>query len=44
MEFISEQYGAEGVLAIAVHPGAVLTEMADQTTPESFRRCEFFLP
>ncbi|ORY16188.1 hypothetical protein BCR34DRAFT_584641 [Clohesyomyces aquaticus] len=37
VEFIAEQYGEEGVLAIAVHPGAVLTEMADLTTPESFR-------
>jgi hypothetical protein len=24
-----------------VHPGAVLTEMADETTPESFRPREF---
>jgi NAD(P)-dependent dehydrogenase (short-subunit alcohol dehydrogenase family) len=40
VEFISEQYGADGVLAIAVHPGAVNTEMADKTTPDSFRPCE----
>lgn len=30
----------DGVLAVAVHPGAVKTEMADKTTPESFRPCE----
>ena len=40
VEFISEQYGSKGVLAIAVQPGAVNTEMADKTTPESFRPCE----
>ncbi|KAF2261067.1 NAD(P)-binding protein [Lojkania enalia] len=37
IEFISEQYASDGILAVAVHPGAVLTEMADSTTPESFR-------
>jgi NAD(P)-dependent dehydrogenase (short-subunit alcohol dehydrogenase family) len=40
IEFLSEQYGADGILAVAVHPGAVNTEMADKTTPESFRPCE----
>lgn len=35
VEYIAEQYGKEGLLAIAVHPGAVLTEMAEQTAPES---------
>jgi NAD(P)-dependent dehydrogenase (short-subunit alcohol dehydrogenase family) len=40
VEFLSEQYGADGVLAVAVHPGAVNTEMADKTTPDSFRPCE----
>ncbi|KZM19525.1 uncharacterized protein EKO05_0003047 [Ascochyta rabiei] len=35
MEYIAEQYGKEGVLSIAVHPGAVLTEMAEQTAPQS---------
>jgi NAD(P)-dependent dehydrogenase (short-subunit alcohol dehydrogenase family) len=38
VEFISEQYGQDGILAVAVHPGAVLTEMADATTPDSFRK------
>jgi NAD(P)-dependent dehydrogenase (short-subunit alcohol dehydrogenase family) len=41
IEYLSEQYGADGILAIAVHPGAVNTEMADKTTPESFRPCKF---
>lgn len=41
VEYLSEQYGSEGVLAVAVHPGAVNTEMADKTTPESFRPCKF---
>jgi NAD(P)-dependent dehydrogenase (short-subunit alcohol dehydrogenase family) len=41
VEFLAEQYGADGVLSIAVHPGAVNTEMADKTTPESFRSCEW---
>lgn len=41
LEFLSEQYGEDGILAIAVHPGAVNTEMADKTTPESFRPCEW---
>lgn len=44
MEFLAEQYGDEtngnGLLAVSVHPGAVLTEIADRTTPESFRKCE----
>ncbi|KAF1933566.1 NAD(P)-binding protein [Didymella exigua CBS 183.55] len=35
MEYVAEQYGNEEVFAIAVHPGAVLTEMAEQTAPES---------
>lgn len=39
VEYIAEQYGKEGVLAIAVHPGAVLTEMAAQTAPESMMLC-----
>jgi len=40
VEFLSEQYGADGILAVAVHPGAVNTEMADKTTPDSFRPCK----
>jgi NAD(P)-dependent dehydrogenase (short-subunit alcohol dehydrogenase family) len=41
VEFLAEQYGKEGLLAVAVHPGAVTTEMANKTTPESFRPCKF---
>lgn len=41
VEFLSEQYGSDGILAVAVHPGAVNTEMADKTTPESFRPRKF---
>ncbi|KAF2128423.1 NAD(P)-binding protein [Dothidotthia symphoricarpi CBS 119687] len=37
VKFITEWHVADGVLAVAVHPGAVNTEMADKTTPESFR-------
>ncbi|KAF2738605.1 NAD(P)-binding protein [Polyplosphaeria fusca] len=37
IEFVSEQYGDEGILAVAVHPGAVNTEMADSTVPDAFR-------
>ncbi|KAF2714826.1 NAD(P)-binding protein [Pleomassaria siparia CBS 279.74] len=38
VEFIAEQYGEEGLLAIAVHPGAVLTQMAIEHAPDSFRQ------
>lgn len=37
VEFIAEQYAKEGILTIAIHPGAVATEMANSTTPDSFR-------
>lgn len=42
VEFLSEQYATDGILAVAVHPGAVNTEMADKTTPESFRACKSY--
>ena len=41
VEFVAAQYRAQGVVAHAVHPGAVLTDLADETTPESFRPCKF---
>ena len=41
VEYVAEQYGHEGVLAVAVHPGAVMTEMAAQTAPESMMQCGF---
>lgn len=37
LEHIHEQYASEGLAAYAVHPGAVLSEMADETTPDAFR-------
>jgi NAD(P)-dependent dehydrogenase (short-subunit alcohol dehydrogenase family) len=40
LEYIAEQYGSEGILAIAVHPGAVMTEMAKETAPESMMPCK----
>jgi NAD(P)-dependent dehydrogenase (short-subunit alcohol dehydrogenase family) len=40
IEFLSEQYGEEGILAVTVHPGAVNTEMADSNTPDAFRPCK----
>ncbi|KAI6084948.1 hypothetical protein F4821DRAFT_241943 [Hypoxylon rubiginosum] len=39
VEMISEQYGKEGVLAVAVHPGAVKTKMAE-AAPEEFMPCK----
>lgn len=39
IEFLSEQYSKDGILAVAVHPGGVDTEMA-KSAPESFRPCE----
>ncbi|KAF2680182.1 NAD(P)-binding protein [Lentithecium fluviatile CBS 122367] len=41
VEFLSEQFGRDedgGLVCVGVHPGAVLTEMADATTPDSFRK------
>ncbi|XXH02101.1 hypothetical protein Hte_008467 [Hypoxylon texense] len=35
VEMIAEQYGKDGVLAVAVHPGAVKTKMAE-VAPEEF--------
>ncbi|WPV13920.1 Mannan endo-1,6-alpha-mannosidase DCW1 [Fulvia fulva] len=37
LENIHEQYQDEGLSTYAVHPGAVLSEMADETTPDAFR-------
>lgn len=36
VEYLGEQYGNEGLLSLALHPGAVLTNMAKGNTPESF--------
>lgn len=37
MEHIHEQYAEEGLSAFLIHPGAVASEMANETTPEVFR-------
>ncbi|EME46271.1 hypothetical protein DOTSEDRAFT_126178 [Dothistroma septosporum NZE10] len=37
LENIHEQYHGEGLATYAVHPSAVLSEMADETTPDEFR-------
>jgi len=37
MEHIHEQYHGEGLAAYSVHPGAVLSEMAEETVPDNFR-------
>ena len=36
IEFLAEQYGPEGLLSVNVHPGAVMTEMAEGNTPDEF--------
>jgi NAD(P)-dependent dehydrogenase (short-subunit alcohol dehydrogenase family) len=41
IEHIAEQFGQEGLLSIAVHPGAVATKMAD-SAPAEFKKCESF--
>lgn len=41
IEFLNEQYGSKGLLAVCMHPGAVLTPMAQGNTPEEFMPCEY---
>lgn len=36
VEFLAEQYREEGLLAVSVHPGAVMTPTAAKSTPEVF--------
>ena len=36
VEYLGEQYGKEGMLAVCLHPGAVKTSMAEGNTPEEF--------
>ena len=41
-EFLAAQYGKEGLLAYAVHPGGVLTEGGDQKdVPKELLDCKF---
>jgi len=42
VEYLGEQYGKEGLLAVDVHPGAVMTPMAEGNTPEEFLPCKSF--
>ncbi|GIZ42112.1 hypothetical protein CKM354_000539200 [Cercospora kikuchii] len=37
LEHVHEQYADQGLSSFAVHPGSVLSEMADETVPEEFR-------
>jgi NAD(P)-dependent dehydrogenase (short-subunit alcohol dehydrogenase family) len=36
IEYLGEQYGEQGLLAVSIHPGAVHTAMAAGNTPEQF--------
>lgn len=36
IEYLGEQYGEEGLMAVSIHPGAVHTAMAEGNTPEEF--------
>ena len=36
IEYLGEQYGEEGLLAVSIHPGAVQTAMAEGNTPKEF--------
>lgn len=38
VEYIGEQFGKDGLLAVNIHPGAVMTPMAAGNTPEEFLR------
>ena len=40
VEYLNEQFGADGLVSVAVHPGAVKTRMAEGNTPEEFLPCE----
>jgi NAD(P)-dependent dehydrogenase (short-subunit alcohol dehydrogenase family) len=39
IEHIAEQFGEDGLLSVAVHPGAVGTKMAE-SAPEEFKKCK----
>lgn len=36
VEYIGQQFGKDGLLAVNIHPGAVMTPMAEGNTPEEF--------
>jgi len=41
LEYLGQQFGGEGLFAVNIHPGAVMTPMAAGNTPEEFLPCEF---
>ncbi|KAK5305098.1 hypothetical protein LTR99_004164 [Exophiala xenobiotica] len=41
VEYLHEQYGGQGLVRLAVHPGAVATRMAKGNTPEEFLPCKY---
>lgn len=38
LEHIHEEFVDQGLASFAIHPGAVMSEMADETAPEEFRK------
>jgi NAD(P)-dependent dehydrogenase (short-subunit alcohol dehydrogenase family) len=40
VEYLHEQYSDEGLVSLAIHPGAVMTRMASGNTPEVFLPCK----
>jgi NAD(P)-dependent dehydrogenase (short-subunit alcohol dehydrogenase family) len=44
VEFLSAQYGEEGVLAVGVHPGGVDTDLAASRAPDNYRACKLSDP
>lgn len=38
LEHIHEEFVDKGLASFAIHPGAVMSEMADETAPEEFRK------
>lgn len=44
VECVAEQFAAEGLLAISVHPGAVGSENALKTAPKEFIKCILSVP
>lgn len=44
IEYLGEQFGEKGLFASVIHPGAVLTPMAEGNTPEVFLPCKSSVP
>ncbi len=43
IELLHEQYAEDGLVSLAIHPGAVMTRMASGNTPEEFLPCKSFV-